>query len=160
MKSTILMLVRFLFAICLVGCGSDKPHEHEHDHVHSEPHYHEPPHGGAGVTLGDEDTHIEFLAEPNTGIVYAWFYKPHMSSYLRVEFESFYVMVKRPNGELKMKFEAVANPGTGETVGDTSQFVAKADWIEEGKSFDAVLPEITVLGKVYQNMAFNYPKGN
>ena len=83
-----------------------------------------------------------------------------MSSYLRVKFESFNIVVKRPDGEVQLKFEAVANPGTGETVGDTSQFVAKAEWIGEEKSVDAVLPEITVLGKVYRNVAFNYPKGN
>tara|TARA_B100001250_G_scaffold17463_1_gene15155 strand:+ start:706 stop:1182 length:477 start_codon:yes stop_codon:yes gene_type:complete len=152
------LIFGFLFAICLIGCGSGQQNEHEH--THSEPHHHEPPHGGAGVTLGEEDAHIEFLAGSKDGIVYAWFFKPHMSSYLRVEFGSFNIVVKRPDGEVNLKFEAVANPGTGETIGDTSQFVAKAEWIAEENSFDAVLPEITVLGKVYRNVAFNYPKGN
>ena len=158
MKSILMILVVFFCAICLIGCGSDHPHEHEH--THSEKHYHEPPHGGAGVTLGDEDAHIEFLAEPQEGIIYAWFFKPHMSSYLRVDFGSFNVVIKRPDGEVTLKFEAVANPGTGETVGDTSQFVSKVEWLGEEESFDAVLSEITVLGKVYKNVAFNYPKGN
>ena len=160
MKSILIILVGFLCAICLIGCGSDHPNDHDHKHTHSEPHHHEPPHGGAGVTLGDEDAHIEFLAVPQDGILYAWFFKPHMASYLRVEFESFNIVVKQPDGEVKLKFEAVANPGTGETVGNTSQFVAKAEWLGEEKSFDAALPEITVLGKVYRNVAFNYPKGN
>lgn len=160
MKNIFLLLIGLVFAICLIGCGSEEPHSHDHGHSHSEPHYHEPPHGGAGVTLGDEDAHIEFLTDSETEIFYAWFFKPHMSSYLRVKFESFNIVVKRPDGEVQLKFVAVANPGTGETVGDTSQFVAKAEWIGEEKSFDAVLPEITVLGKVYRNVAFNYPKGN
>ena len=161
MKSILIILVGFLCVVFLIGCGSDHTHEHDHDHEHkhSEPHYHEPPHGGAGVTLGDEDAHIEFLVEPQDGIVYAWFFKPHMASYLRVQFESFNIVVKKPDGEVEWKFEAVANPGTGETVGDTSQFEAKVDEIEE-KPFDAVIPEITVLGKGYKNVAFNYPKGN
>ena len=56
--------------------------------------------------------------------------------------------------------EALANPGTGETVGNTSQFVAKAEWLGKAETFDAVIPEITVLGKTYNNLEFNYPKGN
>ena len=77
-----------------------------------------------------------------------------------MELKSFEVLAKRESGEVKLVFNAVANPGTGEKVGDTSQFLAKADWLSESESFDAVLPEITVLGKIYQNVAFNYPKGN
>lgn len=77
-----------------------------------------------------------------------------------MKLESFEVLAKREGGETKLLFEAVANPVTGETVGDTSEFLAKADWLGEAETFDAVLPEITVLGKVYRNVAFNYPKGN
>ena len=164
-----LYYICFLFSAVLValgqaGCGGDplqgEGHDHAHDHAHEEPHYHEPPHGGAGVTLGAEDAHIEFLVDAESKTVTAWFFKPHMERYLRMELKSFEVLAKRESGEVKLVFNAVANPGTGEKVGDTSQFLAKADWLSESESFDAVLPEITVLGKIYQNVAFNYPKGN
>ena len=55
---------------------------------------------------------------------------------------------------------AVANAATGETVGDTSQFVAGADWLAGVEAFDAVLPEVSIQGRVYRNVAFKYPKGN
>ena len=112
------------------------------------------------MTLGDEEAHIEFLVDAEAGTVTAWFFTPHMERYLRVQVESFEVLAKLPDGEAKLTFAAVANAGTGETVGDTSQFVAKADWLAGVAVFDAVLPEVTVRGTVYRNVAFNYPKGN
>jgi len=150
------LILAVLVALGQVGCSGG----HDHDHLHAEAHYHEPPHGGAGVTLGDEAAHIEFLADADAGTVTAWFFKPHMERYLRIQMESFQVLAKLPNGEFRLNFRAVANAGTGETIGDTSQFVARADWLAGVESFDAVLPEVTVRGTVYRNVAFNYPKGN
>ena len=112
------------------------------------------------MTLGDEEAHIEFLVDAEAGTVTAWFFKPHMEQYLRIKAESFVVLATLPDGEARLTFAAVANAGTGETVGDTSQFVARADWLAGAGSFDAVLPEVSVRGTVYRSTAFNYPKGN
>jgi len=158
--SKFLFFVGVLAGLGQAGCGGDAPAGHDHSHTHDEPHYHEPPHGGVGVTFGNEDAHIEFLVNPEAGTVTAWFFKPHMEQYLRMKLESFEVLAKRDGEDAKLLFKAVANPVTGETVGDTSEFLAKADWLSETESFDAVLPEITVLGKVYRNVAFKYPNGN
>lgn len=149
------MILASLVALGQAGCGGG------HDHSEAGPHHHDPPHGGAGVTLGDEEAHIEFLVDAEAGTVTAWFFKPHMERYLRIKAESFAVLAKLPDGEARLTFAAVANAGTGETVGDTSQFVARADWLAGGtESFDAVLPEVRVRGRVYRSVAFNYPKGN
>ena len=165
MRLVIFVLIGTALVLSQVGCGGEVSHDHGHSHAggedhHHEPHYHEPPHGGAGVTLGNEDAHIEFLLDAEVGTVTAWFFKPHMEQYLRMKLESFEVLVKRSEGETKLVFEALANPGTGETVGNTSQFVATAEWLGKAETFDAVIPEITVLGKTYNNLEFNYPKGN
>ncbi len=150
------MILAGLVALGQAGCSGG----HDHDHPHAEPHHHEPPHGGAGVTLGDEEAHIEFLADAEAGMITAWFFTPHMERYLRIKAESFEVLAKLPDGEARLAFKAVANAGTGETVGDTSQFVAGADWLAGVESFDAVLPEVSIQGRVYRNVAFKYPKGN
>ena len=112
------------------------------------------------MTLGDEEAHIEFLADAEVGTITAWFFTPHMERYLRIKAETFEVLARRADGEARLTFAAVANTGTGETVGDTSQFVARADWLVAVEAFDAVLPEVTVQGRVYRSVAFNYPKGN
>ena len=79
------LILAVLVALGQVGCSGG----HDHDHSHAEPHYHEPPHGGAGVTLGDEAAHIEFLVDAGAGSVTAWFFTPHMERYLRIQAESF-----------------------------------------------------------------------
>ena len=167
-----LMILASLIVFGQAGCGGGHDHSevgHHHDpphggaggHDHSEVgHHHDPPHGGAGVTLGDEDAHIEFLVDEEAGTVTAWFFTPHMEQYLRIKAESFEVLAKLPDGEVVLTFVAVANAGTGETVGDTSQFVARADWLTGSGSFDAVLSEVSVRGKVYRSIGFNYPEGN
>ena len=149
-----LMVLASLIAFGQAGCGGG------HDHSEAGPHHHDPPHGGAGVTLGDEEAHIEFLVDAEAGTVTAWFFKPHMEQYLRIKAESFVVLAKLPDGEAKLIFAAVANAGTSETVGDTSQFVARADWLAGSGSFDAVLQEVSIRGTVYRSIGFNYPKGN
>jgi hypothetical protein len=148
------MILASLVALGQAGCGGG------HGHSEAGPHHHDPPHGGAGVTLGDEEAHIEFLVDAEAGTVTAWFFKPHMERYLRIKAESFAVLAKLPDGEARLTFAAVANAGTGETIGDTSQFVARADWLASVVSFDAVLPEVSIRGRVYRSVAFNYPKGN
>ncbi len=150
------MILGSLFALAQAGCSGG----HDHDHSHAGPHKHEPPHGGAGVTLGDEDAHIEFLTDAAAGTVTAWFFSPHMERYLRIKAESFEVLAKLQGVEKSLSFVAVANAGTGETVGNTSQFVAEADWLSNVESFDAVLSGVTVRGRLYRSVAFNYPKGN
>jgi hypothetical protein len=55
---------------------------------------------------------------------------------------------------------AVANPATGETVGDTSLFEGQADWLKTAREFDATLKTITVRGTTFAEVKFNFPKGN
>jgi len=55
---------------------------------------------------------------------------------------------------------AVANPATGETVGDTSLFQVQADWLRTSREFDAVLRSITIRGTTFTGVRFNFPKGN
>ncbi|HJN89733.1 MAG TPA: hypothetical protein QGG93_05315 [Verrucomicrobiota bacterium] len=156
LKAFHFLILAGMVALGQAGCGGS----HNDGHTHAAPHHHDPPHGGTGVTLGDEEAHIEFLADAAVGTVTAWFFSPHMERYLRIKAESFEVLAKLPGGDARLTFLAVANAGTGETVGNTSQFVAGADWLSNVESFDAVLPEVTVGGRIYRNVAFNYPKGN
>ena len=76
------MILASLVVLGQAGCGGG------HDHSHAGPHHHDPPHGGAGVTLGDEEAHIEFLVDAETGTMTAWFFTPHMERYLRIEVPS------------------------------------------------------------------------
>ena len=126
----------------------------------SEGHHHEPPHGGTAVVLGDEEYHLEFVLDAAAGRMQVYVLSAHMEGFVRISAESLGVIVKLPNREEVLAFKPVANTATGETVGDTSMFETQADWLKANKTFDAVLKEITIKGKTYENVEFNFPKGN
>ncbi|MEW6303691.1 MAG: hypothetical protein AB1705_09485 [Verrucomicrobiota bacterium] len=160
------MLIRAMLAwvvavgLLFTGCkGGHDDHDHDHgkDGGH-ERHHHDPPHGGTGVTLGDEDFHLEFLREDDK--MTAWILAAHMSGFTRIKAESFEVTAKVNGKDEALVFKAVANPATGETVGNTSMFQAQAEWLKSATNFDAVVKEIIIKDKTYKAVPFNFPKGN
>ena len=148
-------IVVWIYPVLLAGCGGSSTPGHA-----SGGHHHPPPHGGAGVVLGKEDFHIEFLHNPDSDTMTAWFFTPHMEDYLRIKTDSFDVVAKLPDGEQILTFKAVANPATGETVGDTSQFEVRSGWLKNAEHFDAVLKKILIRTNLYEGVSFNYPNGD
>ncbi len=147
-------LVLLLLCSCGKGTGlepkAEAPPRHEH----------KPPHGGTPVVLGHEEYHLELVLEAATGTVQAYVMNGELEEFVRVSAASIEVAARRPGGEETLVFNAVPNRATGETVGDTSFFTAQAEWLKTAKTFDGVLKELKVKGNVYQNVAFNFPKGN
>ncbi len=164
MKKTFGNLVATLLGVCallsLSACkGGEKHDDHDHgDKAHH--HHHDPPNGGTGLTLGNEEAHVEFLRDATSGKMKAWILAPHMSGYTRVKQETFEVTAKVGGEEKTLTFKAVANTATGETVGNTSMFEAEADWLKTTDTFDGTLKQLDIKGKIYSGVAFNFPKGN
>ncbi|HZQ48218.1 MAG TPA: hypothetical protein VFC07_14475 [Verrucomicrobiae bacterium] len=151
------LLASLSAALLLTACGPQTPtapppaaHKHEHH----------PPHGGTPVVLGDEQYHVEFVLDKMTGIMNAYVLDGEMENFVRIAMESFDVTAQLPDGAKKLAFHAVASNATGETVGATSKFEAQADWLKTATNFDAVLKSLNVRGTVFENVAFNFPKGN
>ena len=145
-----------LICALAAGCG-DKPaaaplaaHKHEH----------KPPHGGTPVVLGEEEYHVELVLDAASGTLDAYVFDGELENFVRVAAESFNVAVRLPDKEEVLVFKAVPNTATGEKIGDTSLFETQAEWLKTRTNFDATLKELTVKGKTYQNIVFNFPKGN
>ena len=157
MKQTLLLVI-VIVASLGVGCRearkveatTEQPHKHEHI----------PPHGGTPIVLGDEEYHLELVLDPTVGKLQAYVLDGHLESFVRLSVESFEVSAKLPNKSETLLFRAVTTTATGEKVGDTALFEAQADWLKSVTTFDAVLKALTVRGKQYANVAFNFPKGN
>lgn len=160
MKSAALLIVALTASIpFFTGCReARRPSTEMSGGGHG--HHHEPPHGGTGVELGEEDAHVEFVRDAATGKMTAYILAPHMADFLRLEAKSFEVTAKVAGKEETLVFNAVASSATGETVGNTAQFEAQADWLKTATTFDGVLKEITIRGKTFTKVAFNFPKGN
>ena len=120
-------------------------------------HEHKAPHGGTAVVLGNESYHLEFVHNADSGTMTAYVLDGHMENFIRIEIESFEVLAKIGDKFRPLVFRAVANTATGETVGDTSQFQAQADWMTPESSFNATLKHLTIRGTTFKDVAFSFP---
>ena len=123
-------------------------------------HEHHPPHGGTPVVLGEEAYHLEFVRDGAAGRLDFYVLDGEMENFIRIAARSVEVTATVDGEKCPLVFRPVANPETGETVGDTSQFEAEADWLKSKAAFDAVLAGIDVRGSKFAGVAFNFPKGN
>ena len=145
-------------AVAFAGC-SKKSNDNAAaaDHTH---HHHPSPHGGTAVVLGDEVYQLEFVLDAATGTMTAYVLDGHMEKFIRIDVPSFEVIAIVDAERRPLIFQASANSATGETVGDTSEFAAQADWLKTSTVFDAELTQLTIRGRTFSNVAFNFPAGN
>lgn len=137
--------------------GPQRASGSSHDHAG---HDHTPPHGGAPVVLGAEAYHVEFVLDADTGRLRAYVLDGHMEQFIRLPAPALEVVLKRPDGPQPLTLAAVANAATGETVGDTSHFAGQTGALRGQTNFQAVLRSITIRGQTFENVAFDYPRGN
>ncbi|MBI5774364.1 MAG: hypothetical protein HZA89_11555 [Verrucomicrobia bacterium] len=152
----VFVLALLLAASLAPGCGDS----HQSGGGTAHKHHHEPPHGGTGVTLGDEEFHLEFVLDAATGRIQAYVLSAHMAGFVRLAAESFEVTATVDGRAETLVFKAVTNHATGERPGDTSEFEAQAAWLKTAKIFDAMLKNLTIRGKSYDSVPFSFPKGN
>lgn len=152
------ILLTPLLTALLAGCGDHS----DHPSTSAQPHHHEhtPPHGGTPVVLGDEEYHLELVLDAPAGRLTAYVMDGELENFVRLKVPSFVVQVTAPAPAQGLTFQAVPNPASGETVGDTSQFEAQSDWLKTTPHFEAVLPSLAIRSKTYTNVSFQFPQGN
>lgn len=123
-------------------------------------HVHHPPHGGTPVVLGDEAYHVELVLDSASGTLQAYVLDGEMENFIRCAAPSIEIDAVAGGAPRTLVLAAVANPATGETIGDTSLFEAQADWLKGTREFDGVLTAITVRGTTFSGVKFNFPRGN
>lgn len=147
-----------LLLVVLAGCSKPAPVPVTQAPIAQ--HEHHPPHGGTSVVLGDESYHVEFVLDASSGRLQAYIFDGELENFIRSSVRSFEVAAQ-VNGETKsLTLRAVANPATGETVGDTSLFETQADWLKTTTTFDAKLKSLIIRGTTFSDVKFNFPAGN
>lgn len=145
--------VLFLSLLAFSGCAKkDAPHDHA-AHAADASHAHTAPHGGTLVELGDHAYSLELVRDSATGKLTAYILDGHAENFIRISARSFAVNFTVGVETRGLLLQAVANPATGETVGDTSQFEAQADWLRSATGFDAVIPSVEIRGTKFANVA-------
>ena len=147
----------------LAGCGDGKTNTKtisaKTDHAHG--HEHHAPHGGTLVVLGEEFAHFEVLLDAASGKLSLYVLDREPDSYVRVKHPELELEIVPSQGEaFSVRLKAAANPLTGETAGDTSQFEGQDDRLKGLKDFDAEAPALEIRGQKVGPTKFNFPKGN
>lgn len=152
------LLAALLLALVAGGCAKSPSVAADSGPAHR--HQHHPPHGGTPVVLGDEEYHVELVLDPATGRLQAFVLDGEMENFVRSPARSIVIEALGSAAARKVELAAVPNPETGETVGDTALFEGSADWLKAASEFDGVLKGITIRGKTYSEVKFNFPRGN
>ena len=131
-------------ALLLTACGGHK-HDHAHGTGHDHGHAHTAPHGGLLVELGDHQFNIELLLDRATGTLTAYVLDAHAEDFVRVEWPELTLAFTAPTGRF-LALAAVADPLTQETVGNTSQFTAQADWLIDSADYSGTVSALVIKG--------------
>jgi hypothetical protein len=148
--------IRLLFAALALVMTSCSKHEHA-DHNHSGGHVHRAPHGGSLVELGAHQFNLELLHDRTLGTLTAFILDGHAENAIRIAAPAIELEVNRAGTRTTLRLGAVANPLSGETVGDTSEFAGQANWLTTTERISGEIREITVRGTTFRNVAFVLP---
>ena len=120
-------------------------------------HVHTAPHGGTLVELGDHAYNVELLRDATTGKLTVWVLDAHAENFIRIKAPSI-ELVAMPGGKFTpLILAAVANPATGETVGDTSQFEIQTDWLKTAGAFSGIVT-VEIKGTKFEKVGFALSK--
>jgi hypothetical protein len=152
MKKFLGLILTSLLLFTLTGCGRHESSSGSGGHVHKAPH------GGTLVEVGQHAYNIELVRDAAAGRLTAYILDGHAENFIRISAPSF-ELVAITGGERKpLTMKAVANTTTGETVGDTSQFEAQADWLKSVGEFPGMITSIDITGTAFTNVALQMRK--
>lgn len=143
------------------------PHEPGSPHEPRSLHEHRAPHQGTLVVLGHEAAHLELVLDGPDGVLTCYVLDGEAEQSVRIAQKVIPIRIHLParNGAGSreahdLDLAAVANPLTGEAVGDTSEFRVRSNSLQGVSAFDAVILDLTIKGAPFANVSFNFPRGN
>jgi hypothetical protein len=140
---------------CGCGKGSGGPASDEKPQLHKDV----PPHGGTPVPLGD-DYNLELVRDGAEGTLSGYVLDDEMEDFVRSSSGSITIVARFGGQTQTLVLGAVANPATGETMGDTSLFQGRADWLRATSSFEGELLSLTIRKTTFTGTRFKFPKNN
>jgi len=145
-----------ILAAVLLAAGCSRSHDHDKKAGHSA-HVHVAPHGGTLVELGDHAYNVELLRDKAAGKLTVWVLDGHAENFVRIPSATI-ELVAMPGGKFTpLSLKAVANPATGEKVGDTSQFEVQADWLKTAGEFSGIVT-VEIKGTKFEKVPYHLAK--
>jgi hypothetical protein len=153
MKPILSLLLAAGAALLFAGCKDS----HEPDgEAHGGGHSHTAPHGGTLVALGQHEFNLELVPDAANGALNVYVLDGHAEKFVRIGMASFEVIAKFADKTETLKFTPVANPATGETADNTSQYQARSETLKTAPAFDGVLKDINIRGISFTFVTFKF----
>jgi hypothetical protein len=157
-------MTRFLLLTLapLLTIGCSRSHDHAHAdaksagggaHGHGHGHAHAAPHGGLLIEVGDHQFNVELVLDRETGRIAAYILDGHAENFVRIAQPAIELRLSEPARSVVL--QPVANPATGETVGNTSQFEATAPWLKESGSLVGEIARLEIRGATFSGLSFS-----
>lgn len=122
-------------------------------------HAHTAPHGGTLIAFGEEFAHLEIVLDPSNGQMTAYALDGEAEKSVQIAQENIVIEIEKPS-KFSLTLEAVDNALTGEKRGATSEFRGQSDQLKNLSECDAQIAAITIRGRQFKNVKFNFPRGN
>ena len=135
--------------LLLYGCSSDP-----HSSVHGGTHIHQPLRGGVLMELGKHGSgyNLEILQNPQDQLE-IFILDAHAENYVRIAQPSIELTLSDSNQT--MSLEAVADPATGEAVGNSALFRAESN-ISSKLPLQGTLRSLKIGSKTYTDQPFKF----
>ena len=144
-----------IFVAAALGCGGD----HDHAHNHGDGHGHKAPHGGVLVNVGDEFCHLEFVQEPESNRLQLHVMRFHpKEGPLKISMAQIEVGATTGGEEKAIVFKPVELDGITATDLPTSLYMAEVDWLKNAPNFNGTVKKLTIEGKLFLEIAFQFAK--
>ena len=144
-----------LVALMLAGFGCSKKHDHGSA---SGGHAHTAPHGGTLVEIGQHAYNLELVRDAAAGKLTAYVLDGHAENFVRIAAASIELTAITGGERRTLSLKPVANPATGETIGNTSQFEAQADWLKSTGEFPGTISLLEIKGTRFENVSIYLKK--
>lgn len=117
------------------------------------------PHGGTLVAIGSEFAHVELVHDADTGELTVYLLGGEAKRGLRLVQETIEIDLLADSKRDTIVLRAVANPLTGESAGDSSEFRGRSDLLRGLTTFDGVIRRLEIKGAPVSELTFNVPLG-
>lgn len=151
MKKTLLLPFFAALAAFLTGCAKSPDHALP---AAAPGHVHVAPHGGTLIQLGEHTYNLELVRDGEAGTLTVYVLDGHAENFVRIAAPAIELSAISGGERRALTLRAIANPATGETVGDTSQFEAQADWIKKAKQFPGEITGLDLRGTKFDRVAY------
>jgi hypothetical protein len=132
---------------CLAAALGCRDAQESHGHSHG------PPHGGTPVVVAEHKYHLELVRDATNGVMQAYVLDGDLHDSIAVPETNFALMASFGGKTERLDFQRTS------PADPSSLFEGRAEWVKNAKSFEGVIPSITLKGQTFTNVTFPFPKG-